>query len=806
MTAFSSTTLEIEFTAGVWTDVTSRLAMRVAPLRIRMGRPTEYDDVAAGTLTCALFNDDGALMPDNQGSAYWPNVVEGKRIRWRVTKSAVTYTRFIGWIQAWVPDFPVGSTNGSVVSITATDALGLLQQRILRSNWTEVALWRARAGAVQVEAYEAAGKVNGWVSPMTNYSTDAGRSSGSYSYSTTWPTPSFSSDRDVSIGDVVTVSPDSLGDTSGTLPQMRTGMRAILFLAKMPTSVPAAGLSTSLNLVTLNQGAASSLLNIVVENNGAADMRLVAYNLNLTVGYGTLFNPVAHGQWFLIRVSQNGGTPANCDISATRLGDGTVGTLTNIAVDVRNMTSVSFPGQFIDKPASAFGGLVALGQTTGPVWQDAIPTGAQGTLATRAGVLANVCSQLPVTFAQVGTLTGQVLTGQWSGRTALDVLQEMTRTYSGAAFARQRDSVAYVIGSDQLYPATAVATIDTDADCVGAPRLVTGSESRPTRVDVDWPGGVYSVIDAAAELAGRVRSRSTSTVAPDAATAAAVGQGILDRASARNLRISRIVVSLVDGATDHTATLFDEGTTLGGLFPTQRVRTVVPTSHFGVPTRDHYVQGWEETYAPEGVTVTLDTTPALTATLVATLTFTAANGSGLPGSWDMLLSLGAAGTTAVQTNRARETTAAVLGAEHYVRSGVAWAAGELVATCIPGTSSRAAVQVRADTAVTLGSGYRLTLDAVNNQLILDRGGSTVATVAKTITAGTSYGIRIRSVGKWTNIRVWPSAGAEPGTWDIAYVDGTPLTGDRWCIGCRTDGSTATARSADFDDITITDGA
>lgn len=116
------------------------------------------------------------------------------------------------------------------------------------------------------------------------------------------------------------------------------------------------------------------------------------------------------------------------------------------------------------------------------------------------------------------------------------------------------------------------------------------------------------------------------------------------------------------------------------------------------------------------------------------------------------------------------------------------------------------MQVRADTAVTLGSGYRLTLDAVNNQLILDRGGSTVATVAKTITAGTSYGIRIRSVGKWTNIRVWPSAGAEPGTWDIAYVDGTPLTGDRWCIGCRTDGSTATARSADFDDITITDGA
>lgn len=97
------------------------------------------------------------------------------------------------------------------------------------------------------------------------------------------------------------------------------------------------------------------------------------------------------------------------------------------------------------------------------------------------------------------------------------------------------------------------------------------------------------------------------------------------------------------------------------------------------------------------------------------------------------------------------------------------------------------------------------LDSVNGQVLLEREAVTVATASKTLTAGTTYGVRIRTLGAYTNVRVWETSGGEIGTWDIAYEDATPPTGDRWAIGCLADGTNATARSADFDDITVTTG-
>jgi hypothetical protein len=172
VTAFTSGTLEIEFTAGSWTNVSAYYDLNQG-VRIEHGRKTEFDDVQPATLTVFLWNDDGRFMPELPSSPYYPNMVEGKRIRWKVSILGVTYTRFTGWIQEIQAAFPSSNTVGSQVAIFAVDALGLLGQRKLRSNATERALYNARNAGTWCDAFEFPGSANGLGNAGTNYSTDA---------------------------------------------------------------------------------------------------------------------------------------------------------------------------------------------------------------------------------------------------------------------------------------------------------------------------------------------------------------------------------------------------------------------------------------------------------------------------------------------------------------------------------------------------------------------------------------------------------------------------------------------------------
>jgi hypothetical protein len=119
-----STTIEIEFTDGVWTDVTSLVNVGAGAITRKVGRSTQLDTISAGSLSFTLDNPDGRFTPDNALSTYYPNVVEGKRVRWKVTEASTTYTRFTGWTTQWVPE--INGASASVVSVNATDALGHL--------------------------------------------------------------------------------------------------------------------------------------------------------------------------------------------------------------------------------------------------------------------------------------------------------------------------------------------------------------------------------------------------------------------------------------------------------------------------------------------------------------------------------------------------------------------------------------------------------------------------------------------------------------------------------------------------------
>ena len=122
-----STTIEIEFTDGTWTDVTSLVNVGAGSITRKVGRSTQLDTISAGSLSFTLDNPTGKFTPDNPLSTYYPNVVEGKRVRWKVTEASTTYTRFTGYITQWVPE--IDGTSASVVNVNATDALGHLSTR-----------------------------------------------------------------------------------------------------------------------------------------------------------------------------------------------------------------------------------------------------------------------------------------------------------------------------------------------------------------------------------------------------------------------------------------------------------------------------------------------------------------------------------------------------------------------------------------------------------------------------------------------------------------------------------------------------
>lgn len=606
MTAWTSVALEFEFTPGVWTDVTSHICYEAAPVVIRQGSPTEFDDPGPAVLTFALANDTGEWMPGNISSPRYPAWAKGMRVRWKATKGGTTYTRIVGWVTAIAASFPSSSTVQSVVHVTAIDALGLLAQRKLRSNHTERALYAARAGSLAIDVFEARPDTSPTVATMTQYSPDVAAGT----TSTTWgtgPNLTFGSDADSSFGGIVSCQESGSNDTIANL---RAGHKAVWFHVKTPSSQLAAGKVGVITTLHNAVNGGSPILHFAFSPNVSGGNDLVIRNAANTATMATI-GPVPAGQWVKVRVVgiAPGFTTANAGFARQ---DGTGGFGTNITLTVGSVRAIEFPAGVGtgDCTSASWGGVGGIASETElPDDSHSFVGASAGSVSNRVSTLAAVVSQLPVIFVQLGDLTLGASTGQWSDRSALEVLQEMLRTTSGLALARSRDSVVYAVGADQLWPASPVATIDTDADCIGPPSLVDGAEARPTRVDVEWPGGTAVAIDTAAEASGQIRSRRVTTIARSNSDAKAVGTDILARAS-KGLRFSQVTIDLLAGKTDHTAALFSEGTSLGGLFPTQRVRLTVPYSHFGGVFVDAYVTGWVEEYAPDRSTVTLDTIPA----------------------------------------------------------------------------------------------------------------------------------------------------------------------------------------------------
>ena len=804
MSAFSSCTIEVEFTAGVWTDLTGRLRM---PVTIKRGRPTPFDDVAPGTLKVVFDNHDGALMPESLASPYYPNVTKMKRIRFKVTKSAVTYTRFFGWIMAIEPKFPGSSLADARVEITAVDGLGLLAMKSLHSWWTEQALYRGRVDGTVIDAYEAIGDVAGQYAFLTNWSEDASPGTSTALNFSGAPPLSFSTDNIMATGPIVITAPDSSDHSCTTKAGLQASPLNIQLFFRSPRDhTPST--STLYVLMNLEDGGASRLVNLVIADNAGSN-GLYLYDSGVTTNLGFFLN-LSNSQWYSVAFTQNAGTATHTDVQVWDTF-GNTASVNNVNFDIRNVRLVEMPafGSVLD---AAYTGVVATGSRTRLAWSDGLRAG-NTSAPSRMTALANACSRLPLSFTQVGTWTAQLCIGDWWGRKALDVGREICRSTRnptggspGLLFARPRDSQILAIDGSNTYPTTILCEVDWELDALVGTEVSTSVDQAPTRVTVTTPQTTKRSVDTTAEAAGEFRELPV----------AVLNQGIFSDASdiagwflGRNkaMRISKLKMDLFGAVNDDTAALFDESGTNTGLFPSALIRVVgLPPTHFNYLTKDMYVEGWTEVYQDDSGWIEADTS-SVNRSILCAESFTGTNGSALSGTnFDLRQDNGGGtGSSSIQGNRGRITTAATAGAYSVQRLTTQPGDGELPVTFqLRDSSVIARVFVRSNSNF-LTSGYYLEMAAGSTQNLQWRSGGSTALASswtQTLAALTDYSLRFRWANGWLYWRVWATAGSEPSGWNL-WVDPSPLPvagGTR--IGLSAGTPDAVARSVDWDDLNV----
>jgi hypothetical protein len=118
----ASIVYEIEFSAGVWTDVTAY----VMDCQISRGRAYERDTFTPGVCSLVLLNSDRRFDPDYSSSPYSPNVLPMKQVRVTWTYAATPYRWFTGFIQGWPQAWDDPADTMSTVTVQALDALAVL--------------------------------------------------------------------------------------------------------------------------------------------------------------------------------------------------------------------------------------------------------------------------------------------------------------------------------------------------------------------------------------------------------------------------------------------------------------------------------------------------------------------------------------------------------------------------------------------------------------------------------------------------------------------------------------------------------
>ncbi len=595
MTLFTQGALEVNLTGGAtWTDITPYMT---GPLQVVQGRPDEWSQITPGIMTVTLKNFDARFMPGLSSSPYYPNFVPEKQIRWWVRMAGNWYIRFWGYIKAIEPAFPGNSTNHAVVKISAVDNLGICAGKKLYSHWIFATRFDSIAAGAHWDGFitnNADGVAAGYLDNVTD-------ATGTKAVATVVPAAggvgelTYGGADGLSIEGSIGFHPAS--NRNGAVVHITSitagNARGVAFWVKFPgTNQTSAGSAQRDVISFYNGGTRIGLLRLTL--NGTNDDLGFFTGANVFVA-PTIGFTVADNRWHMVTLRTKTATPTTTDVSF----DG--GAAINFPMDLRTCTEIWLGGIGTVLAEMEMAGVVVSGSENGlPLAVEGYSAGGIGNLAAR---IIGLQWAVPVTLGTItgGDYTTQTQTGNWHGRTVLDVMQEQMRTTMGFWWARSYDSRLTAVPLASTYPLTPLVTLDAEGHMLGTLELREGVESVPTRVIVEYPGGQVTAIDAAAETTAQsqIRPRTVTTVAANATDAGNLAATMLGNATTR-LRISSFTLDLETATSDTVAALFNSAGELPGLFPTQRIRLTLPSSHFNPSTVDAFVEGWTEVYDGAG--------------------------------------------------------------------------------------------------------------------------------------------------------------------------------------------------------------
>lgn len=577
----SAVLVEIEFTAGVWTDVGS--LVKGDSIEIHVGRDSAASGIQPGTLDLDLDNADGRFTPDNPTSTHYPNFVEGKRIRVRVTKSATTYVRFVGRITAITPDYPNEPTQ-SVTHVAAVDILGDLSRISLPSIPEAI----ARLNPAGTCAFY----------PLT----DANEHLGMVDILTVAPRLRIW-DRTPGTGRIDARSDESLGDGASYV-QLFDG-KGLWTTSALPTGLAPNPVVTATIKVTsssygevlsASSGRRSGSNDYAAVRWTATGFILDTYVSGALTGSSTAI--AADDGWYFVELDATGG-------SLSVVGNGITGLETSPgAAPTATINHVALGGDL----DMSVGMLLVLGSG--------------GTASYSSNDVTSNTFDLAVSltrFASAVYATGLAATFSWSttpsvagaplfteDMNALDVLVAIADSESGYVYAEPSTSASQtvrVLATADSRPTTVALTVDAEGDLVGGPTLDRNIDERIATAVATSSAGAVTARDTSVTNVGSAAA-DVATILADDNDLYAVASDRIARGRDQLTRLTQLTVDLATASSDLYASFY-------AVTPGERLRlSGLPTTYFGLSYIDGYVEGWTERPGITGYEVVFDLSPA----------------------------------------------------------------------------------------------------------------------------------------------------------------------------------------------------
>lgn len=571
---------------------------------ITRGRGSEADDIQPGVLSTSLWNLDGRYTPDNPLSALYPNVKDGCKTRFSVTRGGVTSFRHRGRLTVGEPVMDGGNPGTSRVDVQSVDMLGQLSGRVMRCDFVERWLNTAETKTVDLFPVEGLNLEN--IGSGTGTARIIPAQSGVGAYSVVAPdgidTPSaiqLEVSSNNSWGPIIQADASvPSGSVNAIVVPFRTGARA------------AAGGGSKYVAMGLNASGSTVWSLRLVDNAGQCDLNLHdgsgSFVSSVYFGFAAVGADAGDDQWFTFVLLNQAGT--QFAVLRRAVDDAVISTAAP-ALDARTTQTLVVGGYL--------GGRRLPGKQTacttmqvGPlVLSDESASGAETYLSTQVRTTANARYIDMNLYADFGsTTTGSTDKAIWrksiAGRTAFEVLTEIARTTGGLAVAlKTNDDSLGFYQPDTQRSATVALTVNLaqDADLTGGFEWRKGDS--PTRVTATYPGGevVYDT-----GITPRVDS-SVDTAAWDANGARDVASFVANRS--RRLRLTRLVVDLASASNDLWSSVMS-------LEVGARIRCTIgasgdlPVTQYGYTYVDVCAVGWTEHYGQDYAFWEIDTVPA----------------------------------------------------------------------------------------------------------------------------------------------------------------------------------------------------